>query len=160
MADISICSFMTYHRCNTVGATSDPYLLRHFSFMLHNLLFFCVVFTGLLLVFLSIFFWSLYCLFFYELPLLIIVLLWHLQALLLTLSGHLSSPPIFSGVRIARPLVFCVMFCRSLFVPLVVLLKQICWPLRCLSFFDLRLLITTLVSSNFSYLHQCMPWRK
>jgi hypothetical protein len=49
----------------------------------------------------------------------------HLQALLLTFSGHLSSPLIFSGVRVARPLVFCVMFCRSLFVPLVVLLKQI-----------------------------------
>jgi hypothetical protein len=135
-------------------------LLRHFSLMLHNLLFFCVVFTGLLLVFLSIFVSSLYCLFFYELPLLIIVLLWHLQALLLTLSGYLSSLPISSGVRVTRPLVFCVMFCRSLFVPLVVLLKQIFWPLRCFSFFDLRLLITPLVSSNFSYLHQCMPWRK
>jgi hypothetical protein len=27
-----------------------------------------------------------------------------------------SPPPLFNGVRVARPLVFCVMFCRSLFV--------------------------------------------
>jgi len=29
---------------------------------------------------------------------------------------HLSSPPVFSGVRIAQYLIFCVLFCRSLFV--------------------------------------------
>ena len=34
----------------------------------------------------------------------------------LTLSGHPSSPPVFIGLRVARSLVFCVMFCRSLFV--------------------------------------------
>jgi len=27
---------------------------------------------------------------------------------------HLSSPPVFSGVRVARSLCFCAMFCRSL----------------------------------------------
>ena len=52
----------------------------------------------------------------------------------------------FRGVRVARSLVFCVMFCGSLFVPLSVFF----WPLSCLSF-DLRLLITSLVSSNFYY---------
>jgi uncharacterized membrane protein len=35
---------------------------------------------------------------------------------LLTLPEHLSSPSIFSGVRITRSLVLCVMFCRLLFV--------------------------------------------
>ena len=34
---------------------------------------------------------------------------------LLTLSEHMGSPPIFSGVRVARSLVFFVVFCRSLF---------------------------------------------
>ena len=35
---------------------------------------------------------------------------------LLTLSEHLSSPPIFNGVRVTRSLGLCVMFCRSMFV--------------------------------------------
>ena len=35
---------------------------------------------------------------------------------LLTLPEHLGSSPVFSGVRVAQSLVFCVMFCRSLFV--------------------------------------------
>ena len=50
------------------------------------------------------------------------------------------AQPGFCGVHGAWSLVFCVVFCRSLF-----------WfvfsPLYCL-FFDLRILITTLVSSN------------
>jgi len=29
---------------------------------------------------------------------------------------HLSSHPVFSGVHVARSLVFCLVFCRSLFV--------------------------------------------
>jgi len=32
-----------------------------------------------------------------------------------TLPGHLCSPSVFSGVRVTRSLVLCVMFCRSLF---------------------------------------------
>ena len=47
---------------------------------------------------------------------------------LLTLPGHLSSPPVFSGVRVTQSIVLCVVFCRSSF--------------------DLRILITPLVSSN------------
>ena len=50
----------------------------------------------------------------------------------------------FSGVHVIRSLVFYVVFCRSLFV----LLFFFFWPLCCLSFFDLRILITPLVSSN------------
>jgi hypothetical protein len=53
-----------------------------------------------------------------------------------------GSPQVFSGVHVARSLVFCVMFCRSLYV----LLSFFFWPLCGLSFFDLRILITPLVS--------------
>ena len=35
---------------------------------------------------------------------------------LLTIPEHLRSTPVFSGIRVARSLVFCVMFCRSLFI--------------------------------------------
>jgi hypothetical protein len=51
-----------------------------------------------------------------------------------------------SGVRVTRSLVFCAMFCRSLFV----LLYFFFWPLCCVPFFDLLLLITQLVSSDYT----------
>ena len=35
---------------------------------------------------------------------------------LLTLPEHMSSPPVFSVVCVAQSLIFCVVFCRSLFV--------------------------------------------
>jgi len=38
---------------------------------------------------------------------------------LLTHPEHLSSPPDSSGVRVTRSLIICVMFCRSLFVLLL-----------------------------------------
>ena len=47
-----------------------------------------------------------------------------------------------------KSLVFYVMFCRSLFV----LLSFFFWSLSCRSFFDLRLLITPLISLSFSYI--------
>jgi len=47
----------------------------------------------------------------------------------------MSSPPVVNSVFVGRPLVFCVMFCRSLFV----LLSFIFWSLCCLSCFNLRL---------------------
>jgi hypothetical protein len=47
---------------------------------------------------------------------------------LLALPEHMSSPPVFSEVCVARSFVFCVMFCRSLFV----LLSFFFWPLCCL----------------------------
>jgi hypothetical protein len=61
-------------------------------------------------------------------------------------SGAPKFTPVLSGVRVARSLGLCVVFCRSLFV----LLSFFFWPLCCLSFFDLRILITPLVSSNIS----------
>ena len=37
---------------------------------------------------------------------------------LFTLPERLSSHPVFSGVHVAQYLVFCLVFCRSLFVRL------------------------------------------
>ena len=55
-------------------------------------------------------------------------------------TGTFSSSPGFSGVRVARSLVFCVMFCRSWFV----LLSFFFSP----SLFDLRFMISgTLIDS-------------
>ena len=54
---------------------------------------------------------------------------------------HLSSPPRISGIR---SFVFCVVFCRSLFV----LLYFFAWLLYCLSFFHSQILISPLVSLN------------
>jgi len=72
-------------------------------------------------------------------------------------SAKLSGAPLlFSGVHVAWSLVFCIMFYRSLFV----LFWFFALPLCCLSF-DLRLLITTLVSSNCSHLNMwCSPSKK
>ena len=44
---------------------------------------------------------------------------WRVQRMeqeLPTLPEHLSSPAVFSGIRVARTFVFCAMFCRSLFL--------------------------------------------
>jgi len=62
--------------------------------------------------------------------------------------GQISVKTVFSWDRVARSLVFCVMFYRSLFV----LLSYFFWSLCCLSFFDLRLLVTASVSSIFSWI--------
>jgi hypothetical protein len=59
------------------------------------------------------------------------------------LSGAHEFTPGFSGVRVTRSLALCVCFvdrCLSIFV----------WSLCCLFFVDIRILITTLVSSNSS----------
>jgi hypothetical protein len=58
---------------------------------------------------------------------------------LLTLPEHLSSPRVFSGVHVTRSLDFIFMFCRSLFA----LLYFFFWPLCCLFYFDIRILITS-----------------
>ena len=58
--------------------------------------------------------------------------------------------PVFNGVHIARSLVFCEIFCRTLFV----LLSFFFRPLCCLSLFNSQFLITPLVSSNSSYLRR------
>ena len=62
-----------------------------------------------------------------------------------TLPEHLSSGPVFSGVRDTRSLVLYVC-CRSLFV----LLSFFCWSLYRLFFFDIRIMITPLASVNSS----------
>ena len=56
----------------------------------------------------------------------------------------LSAPPVFSGVRVTRSLVLYACFvdrCLSFFF----------WPLCCLFFYDIRILIAPLVSSNSSF---------
>jgi hypothetical protein len=60
---------------------------------------------------------------------------------------HTSSPPVFSGIHVARSLVFCVIFCSSL--------SFFFWPLYCPSFFDF-LLITPLVSAHFLMVYRKM----
>ena len=62
----------------------------------------------------------------------------------LILPEHLRSPLVFCGVRVARFLLLCVVVCT--------LLSLFVWPLCFLSL-DLRLLITPVVSSNFSFGH-------
>ena len=65
---------------------------------------------------------------------------------LLNLPEHLSSPPVFSWVRVTRSLVLYVCFvdrCLYFFF----------WPLCCLFFLDIQILIAPLVSSNSSYLN-------
>jgi hypothetical protein len=66
-------------------------------------------------------------------------------------TKHLYSPSILVWFILRNLLVFCVVFCRSLFV----LVFFFCWPLWCLSFFDLQILIIPLVSSNSSSLQYC-----
>ena len=65
---------------------------------------------------------------------------------LLTLSEHISTPGFKWGSRYS---IFSFMFnvCRSLFV----LLYFFFWPLCCLSFFDLRIMITSLWYLQISY---------
>ena len=55
-----------------------------------------------------------------------------------TFLEHSSSPPYFSGVRVAQLLVFCATFCRPLFV----FFSYFFWPLYYLSF-ELQLHITS-----------------
>ena len=58
------------------------------------------------------------------------------RAELLTLPEHLSSPPVFSGVRVTRSLILCVISCRSLFVPFILFLLAIVLSVRRFTDFD------------------------
>ena len=82
---------------------------------------------------------------------------------LLTLPEHLSSPPVFRGVRVTWSLVLYVCFvdrCLYFFFwPLCCLFFffwPLCcvffffWSLCCVFFFDIQILITPLISSNSS----------
>ena len=66
----------------------------------------------------------------------------HVWQELLTLPGYITS----GGIRVAQSLIVCVIFCRLLFV----CLSFFVFPLCCQSFFDLRLPIAPLESSNIS----------
>ena len=65
---------------------------------------------------------------------------------LLTFPENMGSSPVFSGIRVARSLVFCVVIWWSLFV----LLSFYFWAL-CLRSIDLRIMIITLFSSTYAY---------
>ena len=65
---------------------------------------------------------------------------------LLILPDNLNSPSVFSGFRVTQSLVLYVCF-----VDPFVLLYSFFWPLCCLSFFHLQILIASLVSSTSSY---------
>ena len=65
---------------------------------------------------------------------------------LFTLPEHLSLLPVFSEVEVNRSFLLCACF-------VVRYLSFLFCPLCCLSFFDLRILITPLVSSNSSYIY-------
>ena len=56
--------------------------------------------------------------------------------------GAPEFTPVLIVVRVARSFVFCVLFR----IPLCAISSFLLCPLHCLSFFDLRLLITSLVS--------------
>ena len=68
---------------------------------------------------------------------------------LLTLPEHLSSLPVFSWVRVTRSLVLYVCFVDRF-------LSFFFWSLCCLFFFDIRILITSLISSNSSAVVSCI----
>ena len=63
---------------------------------------------------------------------------------LITLPEHMSSPTVFKWGSCYSIFSFMCMFCRLLFV----ILSSFLWPLCCLSFFGLRILITPLISSS------------
>ena len=81
-------------------------------------------------------------------------------------NGYISSPQEISGVHVTKSLVLCICFvdCCLSFCPFLlaivlsvllsfghcVVCSSVFWPLCCL-FFDLRILITSLVSSNSSF---------
>ena len=67
----------------------------------------------------------------------------HVWQELPTLPGHVSLS-VFSGVCVVQSLVFCVVFCRSLFA---ILTFFVCL-LYCLHFFDLQLLMDPLILLN------------
>jgi hypothetical protein len=62
---------------------------------------------------------------------------------LLNLPEHLSSPPVFSGVRVTRSIVVYVCFVDR-YLSFCTFFR----PSSCLFFFDIRILIAALVSSN------------
>ena len=86
------------------------------------------LFSGkFMLLILFAFIWVYWCLHirWCSCPLTVTRRLSHVKQELLTLSEHMSSSSIFSRVRVAQSLVFCVVFCRSLFCSFVIFLFAI-----------------------------------
>ena len=64
-------------------------------------------------------------------------------------TATLPDLPVFSGVRVARSAFFCVVFCRLLFMTIVLsILLRFTTSDYPFGILDLRLLITPLASSN------------
>ena len=74
------------------------------------------------------------------------------EAETVALPEHLSCSPVFSGVRVARSIVFNVVFVD----PCLSLCPFLYWPLYCLSVFELRLLDTSLAYLILFYLSQLL----
>jgi len=71
------------------------------------------------------------------------IIYWHVEQKLFTLSDHLSSGPLFSGVGFARSLVFCVIvICLSLSFDHCIVCPSFFWPLYCLSVFLLTIVLS------------------
>ena len=69
---------------------------------------------------------------------------------LLTLPEHLSSPPDFSGIRVAQSLIICKVFCISFFVLFLFVVESSVLRYTTSDYLfdilDLRLLITSFAS--------------
>ena len=80
---------------------------------------------------------------------------------LLTLPEHLSSAPVCNGVHVSRSLVLCIIFCRSLFVLLAIVLSVLLrftdsdypwlWYLRLTLMLGMVKIMWTKVLLNVSY---------
>ena len=70
-------------------------------------------------------------------------------------AGLSGAHKYIPGLKRGSSSLICVVLCKSLFVPLSFFL----WPLYCLSFFNIRLLITAFVMSSFSNGNKCYWWR-
>ena len=73
----------------------------------------------------------------------------HAEQELPTLPENLTSSPVFNGLRVVRSLVFCVVFCRTLFAHLIILLFDHCF-VHSSSFFGFWL--------SFWYLETVLMW--
>ena len=74
----------------------------------------------------------------------------HMEQELLTIPEHLSSPPVFRSVRVARSLVFSIVFCRSLFVFLSLFFSGRCIVYPSIYGFWLHSLVSSYFSSTLS----------
>ena len=61
---------------------------------------------------------------------------------------HPSSPPVFSGIRVAKYFVFCAVFCRSLFVLLAIVLSVLWFTASDYSFGIFKLFLAQIVTPD------------